>query len=174
MLYRYHSVFEYIPVESLIKEKQKEYYDALEKADSLGDSTVFVEFSLSIIHHERINRDRLIISNWSETSYGKIVSKRYLALYDCKGWSQSFNGNKHSEGGSVKRSIPETSANPLVGATFNVCRMQRLEVRDGMWRRFLKYPSERLERKIYFGEPISGAEWNDLAMSFEQIRHEGG
>lgn len=50
LLYRYHSVFEYIPVESLIKENQKDYYDALEKADSLGDSTVFVEFSLSIIH----------------------------------------------------------------------------------------------------------------------------
>ncbi len=50
LLYGYHHVFEYIPVESLIKENQKGYYDALEKSDSLGDSTPFIEFLLSIIH----------------------------------------------------------------------------------------------------------------------------
>ncbi len=50
LLYGYHPVFEYIPVESLIKESQNEYYEALEKSDSLGDSTPFVEFSLSVIH----------------------------------------------------------------------------------------------------------------------------
>lgn len=99
-----------------------------------------------------------LFTNWSETSYGKIVSKRYLSLYDCKGWSQSYKGNKRSESDSFKRSIAETRANLLIGSTFNVCRMQRLEVRDGMWRRFLKYPSERLVCKIYFGERISGAE----------------
>jgi len=50
LLYDYHPVFEYIPVESVIKENQKEYYEALEKSDSLGDSTPFLEFSLSVIH----------------------------------------------------------------------------------------------------------------------------
>jgi len=50
LLYAYHPVFEYIPVESLIEENQKEYYEALEKSDGLGDSTPFVEFSLSVVH----------------------------------------------------------------------------------------------------------------------------
>jgi len=50
LLTRYHPVFEFIPVESLIKEHQKVYYDALEASDQSGDSTAFVEFSLSMIH----------------------------------------------------------------------------------------------------------------------------
>ncbi|MCH6256994.1 Fic family protein [Puniceicoccaceae bacterium K14] len=50
LLYDYHPVFEYIPVESLIKENQKEYYKALEASDRIGNSTPFVEFSLSVIH----------------------------------------------------------------------------------------------------------------------------
>lgn len=50
LLSQYHPVFEFIPVESLIKEHQKMYYEALELADKSGDSTAFVEFSLSMIH----------------------------------------------------------------------------------------------------------------------------
>jgi Fic family protein len=49
LLHHYHPVFEFIPVESLIKENQKDYYRALEQADHSGDSTPFVEFSLSTI-----------------------------------------------------------------------------------------------------------------------------
>jgi len=49
LLYHYHEVFEFIPIESLISEHQQEYYAALEASDQSGDSTVFVEFSLGII-----------------------------------------------------------------------------------------------------------------------------
>lgn len=114
-----------------------------------------------------------LFTNWSDTSYGKIVSKRFLALYDCKAWSQSFKGNKQGENGSSKRLIPNVSANALIGATFNICRMHKLEVKDGMWRRFMKYPAEGLAREIYFSETISGAEWNNLAMLFEQLCYKG-
>lgn len=110
-----------------------------------------------------------LFTNWSDTSYGKIVSKRFLALYDCKAWSQSFKGNKQGENGSSKRLIPNVSANALIGATFNICRMNKLEVKDGMWRRFMKYPAEGLAREIYFSESIDGTEWNNLAMLFEQL-----
>lgn len=50
LLARYHPVFEFIPVESLIKEHQERYYEALELSDRAGDSTAFVEFSLAMIH----------------------------------------------------------------------------------------------------------------------------
>lgn len=43
------SVFEFIPIESLIREHQQEYYAALEASDRSGDSTAFVHFSLGII-----------------------------------------------------------------------------------------------------------------------------
>lgn len=42
-------IFEYIPIESLIEKKQKEYYLVLERCDKAGKSTLFIEFILSII-----------------------------------------------------------------------------------------------------------------------------
>lgn len=49
ILARFHPVLEYLPIESLIKERQSNYYAALEKSDRLGDSTPFIEFSLQSI-----------------------------------------------------------------------------------------------------------------------------
>lgn len=42
-------VFEYISVEALIKENQRDYYDVLGICDAEGNSTKFIEFSLSLI-----------------------------------------------------------------------------------------------------------------------------
>ncbi len=42
-------VFEFLPIESLIKLKQQEYYAVLEKSDKQGASTTFIEFMLEII-----------------------------------------------------------------------------------------------------------------------------
>lgn len=50
MLYHYHPAFEFIPVESFIRDHQEEYYAALEASDEAGDATAFVEFSLRLIH----------------------------------------------------------------------------------------------------------------------------
>lgn len=57
LLRQQYPVFDYLPIESLIKEQQKEYYSALEKSDKLGESTPFVEFMLTII--ERALEDLL-------------------------------------------------------------------------------------------------------------------
>jgi Fic family protein len=42
-------VFEFLPVESLIKQKQSEYYNKLSESDKIGNSTPFLEFMLEII-----------------------------------------------------------------------------------------------------------------------------
>ena len=44
-------LFAWIPVETIIKENQKEYYQALQSADNSGDSTIFIEFMLKSILH---------------------------------------------------------------------------------------------------------------------------
>lgn len=44
-------VFEYLPVETLIREKQNEYYTALSKSDKEGKSTKFIEFMLEVIEN---------------------------------------------------------------------------------------------------------------------------
>ena len=49
ILYNYNNIFEYIPIESLIKENQRDYYKVLEQCDKEGESTTFIEFILEII-----------------------------------------------------------------------------------------------------------------------------
>lgn len=49
LLMKYNKVFEFLPIESLIKERQKKYYEALSKSDKAGNSTPFIEFMLQII-----------------------------------------------------------------------------------------------------------------------------
>ena len=49
ILLQKYSVFEFLPVESLIKENQEEYYKVLSLSDKSGHSTPFIEFMLDII-----------------------------------------------------------------------------------------------------------------------------
>jgi Fic family protein len=49
LLARHNPIFEYVPVESSIKERQAEYYRAFDISNSRGDSTAFVEYMLSVI-----------------------------------------------------------------------------------------------------------------------------
>ena len=50
ILKNYSPVFEYLPIESLIKERQQDYYDVLVRSDNQGNSTGFIEFMLKIIN----------------------------------------------------------------------------------------------------------------------------
>ncbi len=49
ILMQKYPVFEYLPVESLIKKNQNEYYKALSISDKSGHSTPFIAFMLNII-----------------------------------------------------------------------------------------------------------------------------
>jgi Fic family protein len=42
-------IFSYIPVESVIRERQAAYYQALSASDKAGDATIFIEFALTTI-----------------------------------------------------------------------------------------------------------------------------
>jgi len=50
ILRQYNPVFEFLPVETLIKKRQQEYYDMFEESNKSGNSTAFVEFMLSVIN----------------------------------------------------------------------------------------------------------------------------
>ena len=50
ILKEYSPVFEYLPIETLVRELQQDYYNVLGKSDSQGSSTSFIEFMLEIIH----------------------------------------------------------------------------------------------------------------------------
>lgn len=49
ILMQQYPVFEYLPVESLIRENQKDYYNTLSESDKKGHSTPFIEFMLGIL-----------------------------------------------------------------------------------------------------------------------------
>jgi len=50
MLSEYSFVFSYIPIESVIKDCQADYYSSLAAADKAGNATDFIEFMVGIIH----------------------------------------------------------------------------------------------------------------------------
>lgn len=50
ILKEYAPIFEFLPIESIIKLKQGEYYNALQESDRQGHSTIFVEFMLQVIN----------------------------------------------------------------------------------------------------------------------------
>lgn len=49
ILMQQYSFFEYLPVESIIKQRQNEYYSKLSESDKVGNSTPFIEFMLGVI-----------------------------------------------------------------------------------------------------------------------------
>ena len=49
ILYRWRSIFEFIPLESQIEKYQTEYYDAIAQCHVNGNSNVFIEFMLKMI-----------------------------------------------------------------------------------------------------------------------------
>jgi Fic family protein len=59
-------VFEFIPFETIIKETQDNYYEALQRSDSEGESTSFIEYMLDVI----------------DKSLGDTLQKRNIKLTD--------------------------------------------------------------------------------------------
>lgn len=49
ILSHWKKIFEYIPIETMVKKNQQEYYKVINDCDKSGDSTEFIEFMLEII-----------------------------------------------------------------------------------------------------------------------------
>ncbi len=49
ILYRWRELFAYLPLESIVREKQQAYYEAIEASTEQGESTPFIEFMLEAI-----------------------------------------------------------------------------------------------------------------------------
>lgn len=46
---KWKDIFAWLPIETIVKERQTEYYSVLAQSDARGESTVFVEFMLQVI-----------------------------------------------------------------------------------------------------------------------------
>lgn len=49
LLYQWKDIFAWLPIETIVKERQTEYYSVLAQSDISSESTVFVEFMLQTI-----------------------------------------------------------------------------------------------------------------------------
>ena len=49
LLMQWKPIFAWIPVETIVKENQQEYYDAIARSDKVGNSTAFITFMLGCI-----------------------------------------------------------------------------------------------------------------------------
>ncbi len=64
-------IFGFLPIETLVKTKQQEYYNILGKSDNQGSSTAFIEFMLEIIKDAL--EDLLKIQNINLSSNDRII-----------------------------------------------------------------------------------------------------
>jgi Fic family protein len=74
-------IFEYVPIEKLIQENQKEYYLALSNSDKTGKSTIFIEFMLDMIN--KALRNTIDDSKPQKPNYSKRIQ---YALTELNGW----------------------------------------------------------------------------------------
>jgi Fic family protein len=74
-------IFEFVPIEKLIKENQKDYYEALEISDNTGKSTIFIEFMLNII-----NQTLKETINEASPKNPDFEKRTKVALKKLKGW----------------------------------------------------------------------------------------
>lgn len=74
-------IFEFVPIEKLIKDNQKEYYHALALSDNTGKSTVFIEFMLDVINEAL--RDTI---NKSKPTSPDFHKRSEIALSQLDGW----------------------------------------------------------------------------------------
>ena len=68
LLSKWNPAFAWLPVESMIHANQQEYYNAINASNNAGESTIFIEFMLSIIKASLIDA----IKTSDELSDGKI------------------------------------------------------------------------------------------------------
>lgn len=71
-------VFEFLPLETLIKEKQAEYYNILGISDKAGESTLFIEFMLGIIKdslEDLLKTRNVILTNIDRINIFKTIIK---------------------------------------------------------------------------------------------------
>lgn len=78
-------VFEFLPFETLISQTQQDYYDALGKSDRGGNSTIFIEYMLSVIEKsltELLDFNNRIFSDVDRLEYFVALGKKEFSRKD--------------------------------------------------------------------------------------------
>jgi Fic family protein len=115
VLKEYSPVFEYLPIESLIKERQQDYYDVLGKSDLQGNSTEFIEFMLNII--DIALEDLLKSQNHTLTSVDRVTAFRDFIGNRSFTRQDYLRQNKQISTATASRDLKEAVDNGLLDKT---------------------------------------------------------
>jgi Fic family protein len=115
ILKNYSPVFEYLPIESIIKARQQEYYDVLGKSDNQGNSTGFIEFMLEII--DSALEDLLKAQNHTITGAERINIFRNFAGTELFTRQDYLRHNKEISTATASRDLKEGVDNGIIQKT---------------------------------------------------------
>lgn len=85
LLSKWNSLFAWLPIESIIHDNQAKYYDAINLSNSNGNSTVFIEFMLSVIKQalqEAVITDNVKTETKSKSDVRWNVISDFLKTHD--------------------------------------------------------------------------------------------
>lgn len=86
LLSKWNPAFAWLPVESIIHDRQQEYYDAINASNDAGESTVFIEFMLSAINAsliEAINTsNEMSAEKTDKATLRRNKIQEYLKIHD--------------------------------------------------------------------------------------------
>jgi Fic family protein len=105
ILREYSPVFEFLPIETLIKERQQDYYDVLGKSDNQGASTSFIEFMLEIINQAL--EDLLSSQNLNLKNIDRIEAFRDIIGNDYFSRQDYLRQNKDISSATASRDLKE-------------------------------------------------------------------
>ena len=80
ILSHWEKAFAYLPIESMIKKNQEEYYVTIQKCNNAGNSTEFIEFMLKIIND---TIDELMNSKEMTDKSQLLLSENELKIIEC-------------------------------------------------------------------------------------------
>ena len=111
----YSPVFEYLPIESIIKARQPEYYDVLGKSDNQGNSTGFIEFMLDII--DTALEDLLKTQNHTITGVERINLFKSFMGNELFTRQDYLRHNKQISTATASRDLKEAVDNKIIEKT---------------------------------------------------------
>ena len=79
ILSKWEEIFEYVPIETEIKEYQEDYYSSIQRCNLSGESTLFIEFMLKMINEVLT---KLVESTKKSSNYTSIYVKKLLDIMD--------------------------------------------------------------------------------------------
>lgn len=112
ILKQYSPVFEFLPIELIIKERQQEYYHVLGISDRKGNSTSFIEFMLDIINsslEDLLHTQNLTLSGADRVNLFKgIIESQAFTRQDY------LRHNKEISSATASRDLKEAVDNGII------------------------------------------------------------